>query len=84
MVGHDDITRVLEGLGLDAPAIEIHPTAFGKITVVVTSRTFQDMPEHERQRRVWEAIANDLDPGEQGAIEFVFTNAPGEETSENE
>lgn len=83
MVGQDDMTRVLDGLRLDAPVIEVHSTAFGKVTVVVTSPTFKEMPEHERQRRVWEAIATEMDPNEQRAIEFVFTNAPGEDTSED-
>ena len=84
MVEQDDMTRVLDGLGLDAPTIKVHSTAFGKVTVEVTSPTFKNMPEHERQRLVWEAIANKLDPNEQRAIEFVFTNAPGEDTSEDE
>ncbi len=83
MVGQGDISRVLDGLGLDAPEINVHSTAFGKVTVVVTSPTFKKMPEHERQRLIWEAIANQLAPNEQRAIEFVFTNAPGEDTSED-
>ena len=84
MSSNGSLTKVLGTLGLEDLKVEVYPTAPGKVMVVLTSPTFAGMEEEERQRRVWDAIAQALPEAEQVTIEFVFTNAPGEDTSESD
>lgn len=55
----------------------------GKAMVAtVVSESFRDVDEAIRQKRVYQFLYEKLSTEDVDAIEFIFTNAPGEDTSE--
>lgn len=49
---------------------------------ILVSESFRNQDEAIRQRQVWSYLRQELEDDDLGAIEFIFTNAPGEDTSE--
>ncbi len=79
-----NIEKVLREAGGGGPedTIEFLDTPDGRVEIVFVSPSFVNQDEAERQRRVWGAILTNLTDTEQRAVDFVFTDAPGEDNSE--
>lgn len=58
--------------------IIVSPSGAGQVLVVVTSSTFVDRPEEDRQDLVWRKLIDGLNDEEQAQIEFVYTRTPEE------
>lgn len=71
------IARVLSALDLKDAEIDVQGVDHSVIATIV-SGSFEGMDEAERQSMVWNALLKQLDDRERGAVEFVFTIAPGE------
>ena len=54
-----------------------------KWVAILVSESFRDQDEAIRQRHVWAFLRSELEDDDLPLIEFVFTNAPGEDTSES-
>jgi acid stress-induced BolA-like protein IbaG/YrbA len=78
MTTQEKVRRVLERLGLSAPAIDVQPSDGHRIVAEVVSDSFEGMPEEDRQELVWTELGKQLDPREQAQVEYVLTNAPSE------
>lgn len=74
----DKIKSVLKSLQLDQPTIGLTPGSLDRLIVEVTSTSFDEMPEEERQRLVWSALIRSLSSPEQDRIEYVLTNSPSD------
>lgn len=61
---------------------EVSMTETGRIVAIVVSKSFSGCDEAVRQARIWEYLYQQLSESELKAIEFIFTNAPGEDRSE--
>ena len=63
---------------LSEVVVDVGEGDFSKLLVYVTSPTFEDMDEGQQQRLVWGRVLQDLNPEDQGRIEFIYTQAPSE------
>ena len=72
------IKKILEDLPLPGLEVEIEPDSGPRVVAMVTSASFENMDEGERQHLVWRKLLDDLDPDEQRFVEFVHTMAPSE------
>jgi len=76
-----DLKQLLESLpGIDNPVVIVHgdrPHLFA----TVTSGSFSGMDEADRQDLVWGHFRDQRPPEDRLDVEFIFTNAPGEEES---
>ena len=74
-VTKDMLERVLR----DFPGIlDVEVSDDGKLATV-TSETFADLDEADRQERIWRHLRENLEEDELNSVEFVFTNAPKEQ-----
>jgi hypothetical protein len=58
--------------------VMVSPSGGGRVLVVVVSSMFEDLPDGDRQDRVWRKLIDRLDDDEQARVEFVFTRTPEE------
>jgi acid stress-induced BolA-like protein IbaG/YrbA len=82
MLHAGQLKEVLEALPLgEAPRVEVAGDDLGFVATV-TSASFGPLDEAERQKQVWAHLRQALPEADLHQIEFVFTNAPGEDLSE--
>ena len=81
MLTKEKLEEVLRRFPAGAESVEV---VEGRTWVaILVSESFRDQDEAIRQRQVWAYLRKELGEDELNAIEFVFTNAPGEDTSES-
>ena len=71
----------------DLPGSRVHFTSAGwqapsSILAHVESPQFVGLNQARRQAIVWKSILENLDPMEQRRIDFIYTSAPSETTSD--
>ena len=82
MIDQDTLKAVIKALPIDTPETDVVGTPPGLIATV-TSDSFSTMNEGERQALVWEYLQASLaDANDIRQIEYVITNAPGDEPEE--
>ncbi len=67
---------------LAEPTVQVIPSEFYKVMILVVSPTFEGMDEADRQEIVWDCVLNDFDVTERRQIEFIYTDAPSEREPE--
>jgi acid stress-induced BolA-like protein IbaG/YrbA len=77
----DRLRQSLETLRVKKPVVRVIPGDTSKVIGVVVSPTFEGMRDEKRQELVWEHVLKTLDEFDQSQVEFVFTNAPSEESA---
>jgi hypothetical protein len=79
----EKLTQILKELErehqLKELSIEINPTSGGRFVAIVTSESFEEIPDHFRQELVWRKLLEELNDYEQWLVEFVYTPSPSEE-----
>ncbi|MEW4568710.1 hypothetical protein AB1L88_12665 [Tautonia sp. JC769] len=76
---HDHLIEILkEFKKTPSDHVMVSPSGGGRVLVVVVSSMFKDLPDEERQDRVWRRLIDHLDDEEQARVEFVFTRTPEE------
>ena len=63
-------------------SIEINPTSGGRFVAIVTSESFEEIPDYLRQELVWGKVLEKLDDYDQRLVEFIYTPSPSEEREE--
>jgi hypothetical protein len=63
-------------------SIEINPTSGGRFVAIVTSESFEEIPDYTRQDLVWQKVLERLDDFDQRRVEFIYTPSPSEEAEE--
>ena len=76
-------TRLKELLSKFPGGVESVEVSEGReMVATIVSESFRDCDEADRQERVWNYLGEHLEDADLYSIEFIFTNAPGEDTSE--
>ena len=69
------LADALRNASVKDPQVEVHALDLpGEVFVLVSSETLRTLPEEDRQRIAWEAIADALSPEDQIRIRYVVTN----------
>jgi hypothetical protein len=63
-------------------SIEINPTSGGRFVAIVTSESFEEVPDYLRQEWIWQKLLERLNDYEQWLVEFVYTPSPSEEAED--
>lgn len=74
---HEELKQTLEGLGLEGMEVTVDGRP-GHLVAVVQSPVFTNMEEHARQLIIWEYLLRKLTDEQRIEVEFVFTDAPGD------
>lgn len=83
MIDQHRLTAVLKSLPVESPVVFVVGSLSGLIATV-TSESFATMNEGQRQELVWRHLQDQLgDRDDIDQIEYVITNAPGEEPEED-
>jgi hypothetical protein len=82
MLTADGLRGVLSQLPLDKPEVKVDLLDGLTFVATVTSASYASIEDHERQKQVWAFLREKLPGPEVDLIEFVFTNAPNEDTSD--
>lgn len=77
MAFKDEVKQALEGAIPDAH-VDVDDTG-GKVDAYVVSGSFEDVPEQQRQRKVWTVLEGAFTEGQRKNILFVFTATPAED-----
>ncbi|HZW30628.1 MAG TPA: hypothetical protein VFF52_07980 [Isosphaeraceae bacterium] len=62
--------------------VEVIPSGGYRFVVIVTSPSFEDIPDYIRQEMVWGKVLERLDNYEQRSVEFIDTPSPSDEQAE--
>jgi hypothetical protein len=63
-------------------SIEINPTRGGRYVAIVTSDSFDEIPDYTRQDLGWQKVLERLDDFDQRRVELIYTPSPSEEADE--
>ena len=74
----EKIKNVLMDLDVADPEVKMLDEYGYRAVAVLVSKTFEGMPDGDRQHLVWRKLLEDLTDREQEWVEFVFTKAPSE------
>lgn len=80
MLEAERLKEILEGYPDGAESVDV--VGKGSLVATIVSESFRAQDEAIRQRHVWAYLQAQLGDGDLRRIEFIFTNAPGEDTSE--
>lgn len=82
MLDKEKLEAALRELTLGEPKVEVSGSPM--FVATVTSGSFAAHSEAARQSIVWKHLREKISPDELTQIEFVFTNVPGEDSSDAE
>lgn len=81
MLRADRLKDVLQRLPVETPVVEVARDGLS-LVATVTSASFAGLDEADRQEQVWAYLHRQPGEADLDLVEFVFTNAPGENLSE--
>ena len=83
MIDLHRLTAVLKSLPVESPVVDVVGSP-SRLIATVTSESFATMNEGQRQELVWRHLQDHLGYRDDiDQIEYVITNAPGEEPEED-
>ena len=74
----EKVKNILERLDIAEPEVKILDEFGYRVVALVVSKSFEGMPDGDRQHLVWGKLLDELTDREQEWVEFVFTKAPSE------
>jgi len=74
----DKVKQTLMHLNVVDPEVKILEEFGYRVVALVVSKSFEGMPDGDRQHMVWGKLLDELTDREQEWVEFVFTKAPSE------
>jgi acid stress-induced BolA-like protein IbaG/YrbA len=74
----EKIRDVLMDLNVVDPQVQFLDGYGYRVVAVVVSKTFEGMPDGDRQHLIWRKLLEGLTDREQEWVEFVFARAPSE------
>lgn len=83
MLDKQSLETALKELPVKNPQVDVQGEG-KEIVITLTSDSFKGMNVAKRQAMVWDYLRSHYSPDDLVAIEFVFTNVPGEDTADQE
>jgi hypothetical protein len=74
----EQVRKLLEGLEIETPQVNILDHYGLRILAQVISPSFEMMNEHDRQVLVWGKLLDELPDEDSRMVEFVYTESPSE------
>lgn len=77
------VKRVLEGIDVADPEVQILENRGTRILASVVSPSYETMDEGDRQSMVWGRLIDELGDYDSRRVEFVYTDSPSEVAEAN-
>lgn len=73
-----ELREIILQIGLKDPTVELEVAPNGRIGGYIISDSFEELPQLERQRKIWDFLKQSLDRDKQLGIISLLTLTPAE------